>query len=105
MALITLFSSGKKKGVVFTLIAILIISLFLVSFISFSGYRERKTIEKRVETLNNYVLSLEQDMQRKLYISGYRIIFIFEKEIAETGTYTSGFDAKFDELFFSGTFD
>ncbi|MBU0467336.1 MAG: hypothetical protein KJ718_04690 [Nanoarchaeota archaeon] len=95
----------NKRGMFFTLLTIVIISIFIVSFAFIPSFRERKAVEDRVETLNNFVLAVEDDMPRQLYTSGYRILFIFEREIFETGSVISNLDLKADELFFYGTFE
>jgi len=95
----------NKRGMFFTLIAITLLSLFLLSLAVFSETHERESTNKRIETMNNYVLSLEEDFPRKLFISGFRIIFLFEKRILEGGTYISNVSAVFNETFFEGTIE
>lgn len=79
------------------------LSLFIIAFTFYSQAQERKTIQKRVGTLNNFVFAVEQDISRQLKATGFRIIFLFEKRIAETGTYISNLNAAFNEMFFNGT--
>lgn len=93
----------NKKAMVFTLIAIALLSLFLVSYGFYTIAEDRKTTNKRVGTLNNFVFSLEQDLPRQLYISGFRTIFLFEKRISESGEYITDFNSTFEECFFNGT--
>ena len=93
----------NKKGMFFTLIAIALLSLLMISVTIFSVAKERESINKRIESMNNYVFSLEEDLLRKTYISGFRIIFLFEKRMLETGLYMNDVDATFDEAFFNGT--
>lgn len=93
----------NKKAMFFTLLTISILSLFLLSYTLYSVVQDRSSVNKRVETMNNYVFSLEQDLSRQLYISGYRIIFLFEKRITETGSYMIEMDSAFEEAFIDGT--
>jgi hypothetical protein len=93
----------NKKGVVFTLIAIALLSLFMASYSVYSFVVDRTGVDSRVETMNRHVFSLEEDFSRKLYISSFRIIFIYEKRIAETGSYISDVDSTFEEALFNGT--
>jgi len=93
----------NKKAMFFTLIAIAILFLFLVSYTFYSVVQDRKSVQKRILTMNNFVYSLEQDMPRQLYTSGFRIIFLMENHILETGEYITGFDAAFNELFYNAT--
>ncbi len=96
----------NKRGMFFTLLAIVIISIFIMSFVFISGYEQRRAVNKRVETLNNFVLAVEDDLSRELYASGYRIIFVFEKKILESDVpITDDFNGKVSELFFDGTYD
>jgi hypothetical protein len=53
--------------------------------------------------MNNFVYSIEQDLPRKLFISGFRIIFLFEKKITESGDYITNLNSTFEELFYNGT--
>lgn len=92
-----------KRGIFFTILVILIFSLFLVSFTFYSGIKERKTTQKRVESMNSFLLSAEEDLPRKLFVSGFRSVFLIESEIVETGAYASDLNGKFQEIFFNGT--
>jgi hypothetical protein len=71
----------NKKGFFFTLTVILIFGIFLASFSLYDEIQDRKAIQKRVDTMNGYLFSLEEDLSRQLYISGYRIIFLAMSEI------------------------
>ncbi len=79
--------------------------LFIITFTFFSDIKERKATQKRVETLNSFLLNTEKDIPRQLYTSGFRIIFLLEKRIVETGYYIINVSKLFDEAFFNGTFD
>lgn len=93
----------NKKGVFFTTLVVVIFSLFLITITFYSQIQERGTIQKRVSTLNSFVFSVEKDIPRQLKATGFRIIFLFEKRIAETGTYITNLDSTFSEMFFNGT--
>jgi hypothetical protein len=93
----------NKKGMLFTLTVVALLSLFLASYGVFSYVKDRGVINNRIDTMNNFVFSIEEDLIRKFYISGFRIIFLFEKEIAESGNYISSFNSSFEEAFFNGT--
>lgn len=95
----------NKRAVFFTTLSIVILSLFLISYTLYSVGKSREAIGKRIETLNSFVFSVEKDLPRKLYIAGFRIIFLFENKIAETGSYITNFNGKFEEAFFNGTLD
>ena len=95
----------NKKGMFFTLLVIAILSLFLIAYTSYSLIEDRGAIKKRVESMNDFVFSIEKDLPRQLYISGFRIIFILEKEIIDSGNYIGDLNASFQELFFAGSLD
>ena len=95
----------NKKGLFFTILAIALLSLFLVSYSVYSFTQNREGINKRIKTMNSFVSSLEQDIPRKLYISGYRTIFLLEENVIKKGQYVNNLDTKFDESFFNGTID
>ncbi len=93
----------NNKAQFFTIIAILIISIFAVSFVVYDKMQNRDSVQKRVSTMNNFILSVEKDLQRQVYISGFRAIFVINKKILETGAFNSNVNASFEELFFNGT--
>lgn len=94
----------NKKGIFFTMIVILIVSLLVVSYTFYSYIEERKAIQKRIETMNNFISSLEQDIPRKLFISGFRAVFTFENKIVDSGAYILNVNSAFQEIFYNGTF-
>jgi hypothetical protein len=93
----------NKKAQIFSMIAIAIILLFFVSYEVYSTIHERQTIKTRVQTMDSFLFSLEQDLSRQLYISGFRTIFLAETEIARTGSYISNFSSFFQEAINNGT--
>ncbi len=93
----------NKKGIFFTTLVIVILLLFILTLTLYSNIKERKTIQKRIETLNSLVFSIEENIPRQLRTAGFRIIFLFEKRIAETGSYISDVEGGFQEAFFEGT--
>jgi hypothetical protein len=95
----------NKKGVFFTALVIVILSIFLISYTFFSFAQQRKLTEKRIETMNNFLFSVEEDLHRKLFISGFRTIFLFEKHILETGSYLQNVNSSFQEAFYNGTIE
>lgn len=93
----------NKKGIFFTATVIVIIALLGISYLFYSTLNERESTQERVTTMNNYLFSLEKDMQRQLYISGFRAVFVIEKEITETGLFVPDASQAVNELFFNGT--
>lgn len=93
----------EKRGMFFTVIAIFIITLFFMSYTIYDLVRDRGPINKRVETLNNFVFSVEQDIPRYLYIAEFRSVFLIHEEIVLNGDYIGSVEDSFDELFYNGS--
>jgi hypothetical protein len=93
----------NKKAMFFTILAVALLSLFLISFTLYFVLESRESVGKRVKTLNNFVSSVEEDIPRQLYVSGYRIIFLLEKHIADTGSYINDLNNTVNELFYNGS--
>ncbi len=96
---------SNRKGVFFMATTIVIITLLLTSYTLYSNFQERKAIQKRIGTMNIFINSINQDLERKLFIAGFRSLFTFENRIIETGSYISDVNASFQEMFFNGTFN
>ena len=93
----------NKKGMLFTLIAIALLSLFLISYTLLHVINTRGSVTRRIGSMNNFVSLVEQDLPRQLYASGFRVIFLFNKRITDTGNYLTDFNSTFAECFFNGT--
>ncbi|MBS3081700.1 hypothetical protein J4416_02040 [Candidatus Pacearchaeota archaeon] len=94
-----------KKGVFFLAITMVIITLLMTSYTLHTKIQERKVVQKRVETMNSFVNSIQQDIERKLFIAGFRSIFTLENKLIQTGAYIENVNASFQEMFFNGTLD
>ena len=81
----------------------MLLSLLLLSYSIYDITKKDDAIKKRIETLNDFVFSIEEDLSRQVYASGYRIIFIFQKNIIDTGDYIDDVDSRFEEAFYNGT--
>jgi len=91
-----------KRGQVFTVLAIVIILLMFVSFEIFSIIHERQAIRTRVSTMDSFLHSIEKNLERQMYISGFRILFLAENEITTSAEYID-VEEFFNEGFFNGT--
>lgn len=92
----------KKKGMFFTISVVLILGLFLASFGLYEDVEDRKAIQKRVETMNSFMESVEKDLSRKLYISTYRAVFLAESKIISDKAYISDLNDFFNDAFIKG---
>ncbi len=92
-----------NKGMFFTLSALLLLSLFILSYTLYQSTNEIKSTTKRVETLNAFLFSTEKDLERQIYIASFRTIFLLEDHITQTGTYVTNISALMNEGVFNGT--
>ena len=93
----------NRGGAFFMMLAVILITFFVVALTFFSDVANRESTQKRVETLNNFVISTEEDIERSLYIAEFRTIFLFEQRIIESGIYIDDVESRFEEAFYSGT--
>ena len=93
----------NKKAQIFSLIAITLIGLMFVSFEVYSAVDKRQTIGTRISSMESFLDSVESNLERQMYVSGYRIIFLAENQITTSGTYIGDVDDFFNEAFFNGT--
>ncbi|MCK5612406.1 hypothetical protein KAR91_61610 [Candidatus Pacearchaeota archaeon] len=92
----------NKKAQLFTLVSMMIILLLFLSFEVYSFIQEKDSVKTRVSTMNTFLDSLEKNLERQLYISGFRILFLAQTQITTTGQYVDIEDF-FDEAFLNGT--
>jgi Flp pilus assembly protein TadG len=92
----------NKRAQLFTALSIVLIGLMFISFEIFSYFHERQTIKTRVSSMDNFLFSIEKNLERQMYISGFRILFLAENDIASSGRYVD-VDVFFNEAFFNGT--
>ncbi|MBT3642529.1 hypothetical protein HN876_02160 [archaeon] len=93
----------KKRGQIFSLIAVAIVALLFLTFQANNLVQERYTVKTRISTMEGYLHSLENNLERQIFISGFRVIFLAEDEIASTGEFIGSFDDFFEEAFNNGT--
>lgn len=94
---------NDKKGIFFTIFVIIVLSLFLFGYSFSTSFISRESTKNRITTLNNFVFSVDEDIPRQLYISGYRILFLIQKNVLDNGTFVPNITAAFEEAFFNGT--
>lgn len=93
----------NKGGAIFTIVTIAIISLFFLTYGAHTLIQDHSSTDKRINTLNNFVDSVEIDLSRQIFISGYRAIFIIDKKTLDTGSYIADVNNSVSELFFNST--
>ncbi len=96
----------NKKGLYFTLMTMFMLTLFLFYFRtgSYYKYREKMVVtENRINSLDNFIKSLERDATRGLYISSFRALISLEDYISAKGTFLDNFKERFIEALLNGT--
>lgn len=93
----------NKRGIFFTLLALVIVSIFILSTAIFPDFLTRQSAQKRVQSIDNFVFSIEESLPRQIFINGFRTIFILENGILQTGEYPENVEGVFNEAFFSGS--
>lgn len=96
----------NKKGVFFTLTAIMFISI-LILFIEIE-HKPRLSekidvVNQRVSTMNSFITSVEEDGERSLYISSFRTFLAMTDYMITHNEYIDNLTLRFTEAFFDGT--
>ena len=102
------FGVRKKKGVFYTVTALLLMSVFLFSFMSIIKYRystKAFAIETRVNTINEFITDVERDVQRAVYITSYRSVLSMTSIVVSNQEYIDDVNTRFQALFFNGTYE
>jgi hypothetical protein len=97
-----------KKAVFYTITALLLMSVFLFSFLSITKYKYSTrafVVEARVNSINDFLGDAERDIQRALYISSYRAMLSMTEQINLNQSYVDDVNLRFNELLFNGTYD
>lgn len=98
----------NKKGIFFTIMTIIFLSIFLFYF---SIYSYQKSTEKedvialRITSIENFIKSAERDIERGLYISSFRAFLSLEEKISLNGTFINSINHSFNELILNGTLE
>lgn len=95
----------NKRAMFFTMMAIIVLSVFLLSYTIYSATEDRKVINKRISSMNDFVFSLEKDISRQGYISGYRAILALEFHITANGTFLTNAESSIKEALLNGTIE
>jgi len=96
----------NKKGLVFTIIAIMLINVLIFSSVVYNKYnlRDKSIIDRiRIHSMNNFLDDFEKDMQRGLYICGIRALLGMEEYVTNQGLFVEDTNTAFKEAFLNGT--
>ena len=95
----------NKRGMFYTITAILLVGLAITAFLLLKGSSTTgQAIQSRIYTLDNFLKDVERDMDRALYIATFRSITGFVDEIAGTGVYVDDVDARITNAVLDATY-
>lgn len=98
----------NRKGMFFTLIALSLVTFFIITFNVYVKYTESDKmdlIETRILTMNDFLNSVEKDLDRAIYISTFRAMVSLANYISSEGEFLSDVDSAFSEIMINGTID
>ena len=97
---------SSKKSIFFTLTALVLLILLLFSTGLIQKYEKREKsfiLETRIISMDYFINSVDEDMERGVYISGYRALLALEDYITINGRYVNNAKTRFKEAFLNGT--
>ncbi|MAG91137.1 hypothetical protein CMO83_00505 [Candidatus Woesearchaeota archaeon] len=95
-----------KKGIFYTTAAIALTVVIVVTYSAYSTYRLRDrmdSIETRIESVNFFIKDVENDIDKGVFITGFRTLLSFNQFITNNGTFIDDINARFKESFLNGT--
>ena|SRR3989338_6075088 len=96
----------NKKGIFFTFAAIALAIVIILSLNVYKTYEMREkadVIGVRVNTVNNFIKDVEQDLEKGLYIASFRAFASMGEYIANEGKFIENIVGSFNELILNGT--
>ena len=97
---------SKKRGIFFTVAAITLSVVIILSFSVYTEYRLKEKmniIETRIITMNNFIKDIEEDLQKGVYIASFRALLSMSQYTTSNGTFIDDVEETFNELFLDGT--
>jgi len=97
------FVNGKK-GFFFTVVAVYLVALLIFSASFYKRYELRKeamAVNTRIRAMNDFINDVDKDLERGLYISGFRTFLGLEEYISSRGVYLNDTESAFVTAFFN----
>ena len=94
----------NRKGFFFTVIAIYLVAALMLSALFYNKYQMRRQAavdSSRILAMNDFIKDVDSDLERGLYISGFRTLLGLEEYISQTGNYLNNTEDAFQEAFFN----
>ncbi len=99
-------TAGKKRGVFFTFISIIIIALFMLVFLpqtNVSLEKDTRAVNTRINSVNNYVNDLNTYLEDVLRATTRKTILSLIFYMNESGSYITNLNSTFYEVLVNGT--
>ena len=96
----------KKKSMFYISAAIALTIVIIVTYSAYSSYRlndKMDSIETRIQSVNFFIKNIEKDLQKGIYIAGFRTMLGFNQFITTNGSYIDDVNSRFKESFLNGT--
>ncbi len=95
----------NRRGYIFTILAIVVVAVVIAGI----GYKTAKsgssTLTEREQVLsaNHYLVQLDNDLSRVLFVTGYRGLLGLEEHVSNTGQYLSDLPVQYASVMQNGT--
>jgi hypothetical protein len=97
---------ASKKSIFYTIAAIALTAVIITTYgaQTRSSYsKSMEAIEARIETMNFFVIDMENDLNNGAYIAAFRTLLSLNQFITTNGTYVTNLEGSFKESFLNGT--
>ena len=95
-----------KKGIFYTLAAIALSAVIIATYSAVSTYRlsdKMEAVQTRIDTVNFFIKDVDRDINKGVFISGFRTLLSFNQFISTNGTFLDNGNERFKESFLNGT--
>ncbi|MBW3011890.1 hypothetical protein KY311_01780, partial [Candidatus Woesearchaeota archaeon] len=96
-----------KKAMFYTILSVMFVGFAIVLLSSeqdtYKEMDELDLVRTRVYSMNDFTRDIEQDIERALYITGFRALASEIGYIIDFGEFVDDYDLRFKEAFFEGT--
>jgi hypothetical protein len=95
-----------KRGVVFTIVALILLAVIFVIAMSRSRYTlstRQAAQQERIAAMNDFLTSFQQDAERAAYIAGFRTLIALEDYVSYRAAFLNSTDYYFKEIFYNGS--
>ncbi|MBI3027539.1 hypothetical protein HYY70_05500 [Candidatus Woesearchaeota archaeon] len=96
----------KKKAIFYTTAAIALTIVIIATYSIHGSYKfsdRMEVIQTRIETMNFFIKDVEKDIDKGIFIAGFRSLLSFNQFIATNGTFLDSVSERFKESFLNGT--